>query len=68
MFQRLVVAGEEYFSDSSELFKYELASILPAIFDNHGFLREAAKSSLAETLWNTDHCLAESYKETDQCR
>ena len=36
MFQRLVIAGEDQFTDNSQLFQHELASVPPSIFDNNG--------------------------------
>ena len=59
MFQRLVIAGDDHYTDSSELFKYELSSLPSSMFGNNGFPREAVKSSLADAIWDKDRCMAE---------
>ena len=51
LFQRLVVAAKVA-PDSKSLFRYELCSYPPALFDSNMMLREAQKAVLAEALWN----------------
>jgi hypothetical protein len=58
MFQRLLVAAEDSFTNSSELFKYELSSVPSSLFDDNGFSREATKYTLAESIWDIEHCSA----------
>ena len=68
MFQRLVIAGEDQFTDNSQLFQHELASVPPSVFDNNGLPREATKASLADALWNDSHCMADVSEEKQQYR
>ena len=68
MFQRLVIAGEDQFTDNSQLFQHELVSVPPSNFDNNGLPREATKASLADALWNDSHCMADVSEEKQQYR
>ncbi len=61
LFQRLTIVSKP--SDNFEsLFKYELCSHPPALFDSSQLLREANKSSLANAIWDsleTGTCMPE---------
>ena len=66
MFQRLVIAGEDQFTDNSQLFQHELVSVPPSNFDNNGLPREATAASLTDALWNDSHCMADVSEEKQQ--
>ena len=51
LFQRLVVAAKSS-DNTEEMFKYELCSHPPALFDTSLMMREAQKSLLAEAMWS----------------
>ena len=53
MFQRLTTAGQDNLSNMTELFKYELSSFPSSMFESNRFLRQAAKSTLANAIWNS---------------
>ena len=50
LYQRLVVAAKAIV-DIESVFKYELCSYPPALFDNHLLLREPQKPVLANNIW-----------------
>jgi hypothetical protein len=52
LFQRLVFAAEDRYEDPQSLFKYELSSHPPALFDSSGLPRQASKPALADAIWN----------------
>ena len=58
MFQRLTTAGQENLNNMTDLFKYELSSFPSSLFESNGFLRQAAKSTLADAIWNSGTCNA----------
>ncbi|XP_072022088.1 uncharacterized protein [Amphiura filiformis] len=52
MFQRLVAIGRGRSEEQQqEIFKYELCSFPPALFESSGLPLEAKKADLADTLW-----------------
>ena len=50
LFQRLIAVKHKY-EDTASLFKYELCSYPPALFDNYALPREADKPDIANTIW-----------------
>ncbi|KAK3108216.1 hypothetical protein FSP39_003394 [Pinctada imbricata] len=60
MFQRLTTIARETSPDLSEIFKYELSNVPPALFDNSGLAREAHKSQLADAIWTDRDCGTDS--------
>ena len=56
LFQRLTTVANGLLEDTSEIFKYELCSFPPSIFDSSGFPREAHKPALADSIWNVGKC------------
>ena len=56
LFQRLITVFNDFFEDKSEIFKYELCSFPPSIFDASGFPREAHKPKLADAIWALGEC------------
>ena len=50
IFQHLVVAAKEL-DDVEGVFKYELCSHPPAIFEDHFLLRDPQKTVLADAIW-----------------
>ena len=52
LFQRLLAASNNIIDDKAEIFRYELTSVPPALFDEHGLMRLSQKSQLADMIWN----------------
>ena len=50
MFQRLTTAANGLFESTAEVFKYELSSVPPSMFDCNGLPREACTSNLADSI------------------
>ena len=51
LFQRITAVSMSGHDDYPDLFKYELATHPPSLFDNNGLPRQANKSQLADALW-----------------
>ena len=60
LFQRLTIAARTSTEDNEKIFKYELCSYPPALFDSSLLLREPQKSVLANSIWN---CLTQECPE-----
>ena len=52
LFQRLMAVGSSLTDDTSSLFKYELCTVPPALFELTGLMRRADKSTRAKSLLN----------------
>jgi 5'-3' exonuclease len=65
MFQRLTAVGSETLNTTAELFQYELASFPSSMFESNGLLKQAAKATLGEAIWNTGDCHAEELPTTN---
>ena len=52
LFQRLIAAGSSLTDDTSSLFKYELCTVLSALFEPSGLMRRADKPTLTKSLLN----------------
>ena len=52
LFQHLIAVRENY-EDTSALFKYEMCTFHPSLFDNFALPREANKPQLADAIWST---------------
>ena len=52
LFQRLTVTARKTAVDVKEVFKYELCSYPPALFDDSGVMLSSNKAALADGLWN----------------
>ena len=50
LIQRLITI-KDHDQFSAELFKYQLCSHPPALFDRYGLLREAIKPQIADAVW-----------------
>ena len=53
LFQRLVIAGTRC-GDLNEVFKHELCSYPPAMFESPLMMKEAHKASLADSIWSSE--------------
>ena len=60
LFQGLTIAARTSTEDNEKIFKYELCSYPPALFDSSLLLREPQKSVLANSIWN---CLTQECPE-----
>ena len=52
LFQRLTVTARKSVEDLQYVFKYELCTYPPALFDSHGMMLQSNKSTLADGLWS----------------
>ena len=52
LIQRLITI-KDHDQFSAELFKYQLCSRPPALFDRYGLLREAIKPQIADAVWES---------------
>lgn len=66
LFQRLTIVSGRIEDDKYSIKTYELCTHPPSLFDSSGFLREANKPALADTLWsliaNESPCPPENVK------
>jgi hypothetical protein len=65
MFQRLKTVGSEIHNTTAELFQYEFSSFSSSVFESNGLLKQAAKATLGEAIWNTGDCHAEELPTTN---